>query len=67
MFPQLLSELNQMGGGVSLAPEPVQNMTSNQTTVFEPQGGPLRAYVVEQDMTDSQRRVRRMENAGTFS
>jgi hypothetical protein len=67
MFPQLLSEINQMGGGVSLAPEPMENMTSSGGgTVFEPQGGPIRAYVVEQDMTDSQKRVRRMENAGTF-
>ena len=66
MFPSLLSELNQLGGGVSLAPDPIQNMTAGSGTVFEPQGGALRAYVVEQDMTDSQRRVRRMENAGTF-
>ncbi len=68
MFPELLSSINQAGGGISLAPK-----TSNlqpipaTTTSFQSQNQePIRAFVVEQDITDKQKRANRLKNASRF-
>jgi hypothetical protein len=71
MFPQLLSELNKAGGGIGLAPEPIRDLTgggNDSETIFERSnnGGAMRAYVVESDISTSQKRVNRMEQSAEF-
>lgn len=66
MFPTLLSEINKAGGGVSLAPQPLQNMTSGSNNVFNQGQTTIRAYVVENELTGTQDRVRRMENSSAY-
>ena len=68
-FLPVLSAINQAGGGKSLMP----NLpATNQGQVFElvypknEQVQPVRAYVVESDITDAQRRVQRIENSTRF-
>ena len=68
-FLPVLSAINQAGGGKSLMP----NLpASNQGQVFQlvypknEQSQPVRAYVVESDITDAQRRVQRIENSTRF-
>jgi hypothetical protein len=64
LFPELLSAINQMGGGISLAPStPAAPLSRN--TVFG-NGGQMRAYVVESDISDSQRRVQRYTRNGSY-
>jgi hypothetical protein len=65
----VLSAINQAGGGKSLMP----NLpATNQWQVFQlvypknEQSQPVRAYVVESDITDAQRRVQRIENSTRF-
>jgi hypothetical protein len=67
MFPQTLSKINEAGGGVSLAPEPVTNTSSSQSIFSnnKPQQE-VRAYVVENDITEKQKRVNRYEVGATF-
>jgi len=69
MFGGLLSQINQAGGGVSMAPnvgiikpktQPVYSENSSDDI-------PIRAYVVEQDMTYSQNRVQKLRNNARFS
>jgi hypothetical protein len=64
LFPELLSAINQMGGGISLAPSTPQAPLS-RNTVFG-NGGQMRAYVVETDISDSQRRVQRYTRNGSY-
>ena len=68
-FLPVLSAINQAGGGKSLMP----NLpATNQGQVFQlvypknEQSQPVRAYVVESDITDAQRRVQRIENSTRF-
>ena len=67
MFPQLLSEINQAGGGISLAPS-LPNMGGGmETSVFGQQKQEtVRAIVVETDVTRVQNRVSRIERNSEF-
>ena len=69
-FLPLLSAINEQGGGRSFVPD---LPATNQGQVFQPvfqqdksSSQPIRAYVVESDITSSQRRVDRIERAARF-
>ena len=66
-FAPLLSAINMSTGGVQLSPS-VDFMQSNNNSnkVYNTQNQTVRAYVVENDITDSQRRVRRYEENSRF-
>lgn len=66
MYPQLLSDINQAGGGDRLVPDVAFTNPYNQTNVFQPQQQMVQAYVVESQITNSQRRISRMERAASF-
>ena len=67
MFPQALSFINQAGGGVPLVPNSGQQGSMGSGVVFtENQQQPLRAYVVETEITDSQKRVNRIQRSVEF-
>jgi hypothetical protein len=68
MFPQLLSAINEAGGGVSLAPEIPMGGSASSSKVYDEnkKQETVRAVVVESDVTDVQRRVRRIERANEF-
>jgi len=68
MFPQTLSLINQAGGGIPLVPEMIQQGSSGSGTIFgenQPQQS-IRAYVVETEITDTQRRIDRIQRAVEF-
>lgn len=64
MFPALLSAINQAGGGIPLAPIP-PTQKPMVASVFG-STNEVRAYVVENDITRSQRRVNRLEKRGSY-
>lgn len=69
MFPELLSAINQAGGGISLAPNtpsPGTGMARN-TVYNENKMEYVRAIVVENEVTDKQKRVSRIERAAKFT
>ena len=68
MFPNTLSMINQAGGGISLAPEMPAQGSSGSGTVFADNSNnqPLKAYVVETEITSSQKRVNRIERSVEF-
>jgi len=68
MFPNTLSMINQAGGGISLAPEmPVQGSAGSGTVFSDNKvNQPIRAYVVETEITNSQKRVNRIERSVEF-
>lgn len=66
MFPQLLSDINQAGGGKRLVPDVAFTNPYSQGNVFQPQQQMVQAYVVESQITNSQRRISRMERAASF-
>ena len=68
MFPQLLSEINKAGGGVALAPSMAGINTSSSNYIYGGASGnqSVRAYVVESDISSSQRRVNRLEASSRF-
>jgi hypothetical protein len=68
MFPELLSMVNQAGGGHSLTPQTPGKMKTSGVTVFQDNTSQpsVRAYVVESEITDKQRRVNRIERAVQF-
>ena len=68
-FLPVLDAINQAGGGRSLMPNlPASNQGQKFEVVFpdNKQQEPVRAYVVEADITDAQRRVNRIENSTRF-
>jgi len=68
MFPQTLSLINQAGGGIPLVPEMIQQGSNGSGTIFgenQPQQS-IRAYVVETEITDTQRRIDRIQRAVEF-
>lgn len=70
MFPNLLSEINKIGGGVALAPS-LPNTNSNMggnNGGSTNQNGEIvvKAIVSESDMTDAQGRVSRYKSNSTF-
>ena len=69
MYPELLNSVNMAGGGVSLKPDlPAVNKPDGELRVFGDNkiNQPLRAYVVETDVTDTQRRVDRIKRSAEF-
>jgi hypothetical protein len=71
MFPQLLSTINQAGGGISLAPEiasqgPGGLGTNNPTFKENREPSMVKAYVVESEMTDVQKKISRIEKSAQF-
>jgi hypothetical protein len=65
MFPQTLSQINQAGGGVSLAPQ-IAATSGTNTTYRENEQQTVKAYVVETEITDKQKKVSRIERAAQF-
>jgi len=65
MFPQLLSQINQAGGGISLAPD-VQTGASQEPVYNQNQTQTVKAYVVESEMTDKQKSVSSIERSVSF-
>ena len=66
MFPQLLSAINQVGGGVSLAPEPTGGSFSPSPVFQQNNNSEVRAYVVESDISDNQKRVNSLRESSEF-
>lgn len=68
MFPGLLSEINKAGGGVSLAPEVFTQSGGSTESVFATNNNnqTIKAFVVESEITDSQRRINRIERSASF-
>jgi hypothetical protein len=70
MFPETLSMINQAGGGVSFTPNvPSNNVSSNGSGIIfqdNNQQQAIRAYVVETEITNSQKRVSRIERSVEF-
>ena len=68
-FLPILDAINQAGGGRSLMPNlPASNQGQKFEVVFpdNKQQQPVRAYVVESDISDAQKRVNRIENSTRF-
>ncbi|CAA6810441.1 MAG: Unknown protein [uncultured Sulfurovum sp.] len=66
MFPQLLSQINTAGGGVALAPSlPIKTNTTSRRGDGNTQQI-VKAYVVESEMTDAQKRVKRIKDSNSF-
>jgi hypothetical protein len=69
MYPELLNQVNMAGGGISLKPDlPAVNNSGSDTRVFGDNkvDKPLRAYVVETEITDTQKRVDRIKRSAEF-
>lgn len=69
MFPDLLNSINQAGGGISLKPDmPGKNKTKSDNNIFSDNKSqsPIRAYVVETELTDTQKRIDRIKRSAEF-
>lgn len=69
MFPDLLNSINQAGGGISLKPDmPGKNKTKSDNNIFtdNKSQSPIRAYVVETELTDTQKRIDRIKRSAEF-
>ena len=68
MFAPLLSMINQAGGGIPLAPQPLLSQNSSNNMVYIENGGNqvVKAYVVESELSQTQRRVERLRNNASF-
>jgi uncharacterized coiled-coil protein SlyX len=69
MYPELLNQVNMAGGGISLKPDlPAVNKSNGDTRVFGDNkvDKPIRAYVVETDVTSTQKRVDRIKRSAEF-
>jgi len=68
MFPNTLSMINQMGGGISLAPDMPSQGSTGSSSIFgdNKTNQPLKAYVVETEITSSQKRINRIERSIEF-
>jgi hypothetical protein len=67
MFPQLLSAINQAGGGISLAPETAVMQPQTSNNVFQQNDERIiKAYVSETDVTQVQKRISRIERTSSF-
>ena len=68
-FLPLLSTINEMGGGKSFVPDlPAINQSQKFAPVFaeNQRREPIRAYVVESDISDAQKRISRIERSTRF-
>lgn len=67
MFPQTLDMINRAGGGQGLLPSFAQDPKLSTGNVFnENKPQPVRAYVVETEITDTQKRVNRIKQSAEF-
>jgi hypothetical protein len=68
MFGDLLSQVNQAGGGVPLTPNAPKQTQQQQSPTFRDNKSEqvIKAYVVETDITDSQKKVSRIERSSEF-
>ena len=69
MYPELLSQINEVGGGNSLVPNlPQKSASQTAPAVYsiDQKQQPIRAYVVETDVTDTQKRVNRIKRSVEF-
>lgn len=69
MFAGLLSAINESGGGVPLVPSTLDTGTSggNKNVYREnSKNQPIRAYVVESDVSENQKRIRRIRENAEF-
>ncbi len=69
MYPELLNSINTAGGGISLKPDlPGINKSDSEMRVFGDNkvDKPIHAYVVESEMTDTQKRVDRIRRSAEF-
>ena len=62
MFPQLLSTINKIGGGVSLAPD----IGETKTAVLEKNDKPVKAYVVWDEIKEKMDFIDRSDSMNTF-
>jgi hypothetical protein len=69
MYPELLNSINMAGGGISLKPDlPGINRVNPEAKLFgdNKTDKPIRAYVVETDVTDTQKRINRIKQSSEF-
>jgi hypothetical protein len=69
MYPELLNSINMAGGGISLKPDmPATNSVNPEVKLFSDNKSnqPVRAYVVETDVTDTQKRINRIKSSAEF-
>lgn len=71
MYPNLLSQINEAGGGKKLVPDALPSTTSQTTPNVFVNGNtgnnqPIKAYVVETDISESQRRINRIKQSVEF-
>jgi hypothetical protein len=69
MYPELLNSINMAGGGISLKPNlpPVSSKQDAPAVYAQDKANqPIRAYVVETDVTDTQKRVNRIKRSVEF-
>lgn len=70
MFPDLISSINEAGGGKKLTPNLPPRSNPQQTpNVFgngQQQNQVVKAYVVETDITDTQKRINRIKQSVEF-
>ena len=69
MYPELLNSINMAGGGVSLKPDlPGTNKVNPEVKLFgdNKSDKPIRAYVVETDVSDTQKRINRIKQSSEF-
>lgn len=69
MYPELLNSINQAGGGISLKPDlPGSNKVNPNVQVFGDNrtNSPIKAYVVESEVTDTQKRISRIKRSAEF-
>lgn len=71
MYPNLLSNINEAGGGKKLVPDlpPVSNSQQTPNIFMNGNMGnnqPIKAYVVETDISESQRRINRIKQSVEF-
>jgi len=69
MFGGLLSAVNQLGGGIPLVPDIPTKSTGNPSDGVYRENKPqstIRAYVVESEVTEKQRKVSRIERSSEY-
>lgn len=69
MYPELLNSINTSGGGISLKPNlPANNNVNPDVKLFgdNKTDKPIRAYVVETEISDTQKRINRIKRSSEF-
>jgi hypothetical protein len=67
MFPRTLDMINQAGGGQALLPSFAQDpVVPNKNVFSDNQQQPIKAYVVETEITNKQKRVNRIQTSAEF-